>query len=572
MLSKLRNPTEDVKTLSPSRVDTSPGLPSRAGTQSLKLSGHPTAEGSPGWRLGQRLEATVTGQSSGGRLHLQIGGRPAVVQDGPSLPTGTRLQLQVTRLADPPTLQITQSSRSETLNRLWSQGMAAGRTAPLPPTSVNLRPDPAGQQWLSRAGTGQTYQATVTGLADNGGSRIRIGGQTLVTEQSLRLPPGSQVTLRLVRGGEAPTPQVTGEGSGAARIGQITLAQDDAARTFLRQAAPGKIVQASVEGPAASGGTRISIGEYRLRTEQPLRLPAGTRLEVAPRPAGDNISLQVIQHTTASPQGRPEVRQWARLLQHQLPALAQAHPSSATQGLQHWLSQLPTGEQLTRPERLKQAMGQSGPFLEAALSRGAVPEGDLKLALLRLKALLTPLVTGGAARGQPSSASERLPGGRSSALGNLAGLLQETESRIGRIQASQSQAVNQAGEPGWSLNLEVPFLFKERLESLRLGMRHAGGEDEREEPGWRFSLSLDLEELGPLTARLSAQGQRVGVAIWAERETTLGLVQGHLGELEARLRRSGFEPGRLDCYPGTPPEWDEPESPRPPDSLIFERA
>ena len=277
--------------------------------------------------------------------------------------------------------------------------------------------------------------------------------------------------------------------------------------------------------------------------------------------------LQVIQHTTAPSRGLPEVRQWARLLQQQLPAL----PSTAN-GVHHWLSQLPTGEQLTRPERVKQAVGQSGPFLEAALSRGAVPEGDLKLALLRLKALLTPLVTGAAGRGHASPAADRGAGGRSPALGNLAGLLHETESRIGRIQASQSQAVTQAGEPGWSLNLEIPFLFKERLESLRLGMRHAGGEEENEGPGWRFSLSLDLEELGPLTARLSAQGQRVGVAIWAERETTLGLVQGHLDELEAMLRRSGFEPGRLDCYPGTPPEWEEPRSPRPPDSLIFERA
>ncbi len=64
-----------------------------------------TVTAAPAWRVGQRLQASVTSVADG-RVTLLAGGRPVVVQTSLPLLPGQRLTLQVERLGDPPVLRL----------------------------------------------------------------------------------------------------------------------------------------------------------------------------------------------------------------------------------------------------------------------------------------------------------------------------------------------------------------------------------------------------------------------------------------------------------------------------------
>ena len=88
---------------------------------------------------------------------------------------------------------------------------------------------------------------------------------------------------------------------------------------------------------------------------------------------------------------------------------------------------------------------------------------------------------------------------------------------------------------------------------LRIAREDGHPGQEGEAPRWSVQLALDLPGLGPLHARVSLQGERVGTLFWAEQEETRELVAEHLAELRERLEAQGLAVSALNCLPGQPP-------------------
>lgn len=215
-----------------------------------------------------------------------------------------------------------------------------------------------------------------------------------------------------------------------------------------------------------------------------------------------------------------------------------------------------TPQGLTTPEGLEAAIRASGTFLEGTLARGLAPGGDVKAALLRVRA------TANAADDTPQrgeiarmaeGAIERVK------LGQLASLPEHPEIRV---TDDRGQAMRIA--------LQIPIATQghDRPQTAMLGLviEHnpfnpeppayaiEDREAQSEEEGfpWKIRVSLDLEETGPVQAEIALRGQAIAVTLWAERQGFAGKARGGIGALHAALTEADFEVTRLEVKDGLP--------------------
>ena len=254
---------------------------------------------------------------------------------------------------------------------------------------------------------------------------------------------------------------------------------------------------------------------------------------------------------------------------------------------------LPVEQRPVTPKVLRQAVAQSGLFMEAHQAAGqpAAPQRDLKAGLVALREALAPLLerlgppaqTAAAARPEtapapaaqqvrpapprrdgpltPQPIAEPTLGASDPPLRIAETLLRQTEAAIDRIALSQfaslpAEAIraDQGLVQRWVT--EIPLAFQSGTATLPLKVereparRQAGAADG---PLWRVRFALDVEPMGPLQGVVTLQGRRVGVTLWAEREDVSRLLRGAAPGLEAALLDASFEQGAIDIHTGQPP-------------------
>lgn len=223
---------------------------------------------------------------------------------------------------------------------------------------------------------------------------------------------------------------------------------------------------------------------------------------------------------------------------------------------------------------LRQAMTQSGLFLETLMASSDTPAGpDLKAALLALSQALetwlgggghgtptarspAPPYAGGPVRGQPPTAASLPPGASAETVGGR--LVQQTGGAIARqvlLQAGslpgQPRAADQAQNPQWLF--EIPLATPQgaavaQFEIARDGGR--GGEDE-DPPVWRARFSLHLEPMGPVHAKIALRGDQVHVSLWAENAGTADQLATQSADLSNALRADDLS-ATVSVAPGAP--------------------
>lgn len=364
----------------------------------------------------------------------------------------------------------------------------------------------------------------------------------------------------------------------------------------------GQVLRASVvEGtpPGRGGGPAVlALGRLTVGVRAQLPLPAGSTLTVQVTRLLPTLSLRLLDPLKPpAPGTRPEAeaargllpRQggWGQAVETVASALRRRLlPEEAAGRARALLRSLPTRASISTPEGLRAALRDSGLFLEARLlaQPQAAPEGDLKAALLRLRALLpahggqapaggpaapTPPRPGAAPTAQARAAALPLPAELSEALGSLRRLVEGALARIGLHQLGSREA---EGDGGRAWMLELPVLNEDgHYDVLQLRIRaDREGRGRGQAAGrWSVELALDLPGLGPLHARIGLQGRRVAASLWLERPESAAAVEAALPELERALRARALEVGALRCRQGRP----EPP-PAPPDSgaLVETRA
>ncbi len=180
--------------------------------------------------------------------------------------------------------------------------------------------------------------------------------------------------------------------------------------------------------------------------------------------------------------------------------------------------------------------------------------------LLGLRAQLEKLSQ--AVHPQQAAAAKKASGANRQTAGlplpQLQELLRQTEGAVHRIQGQQIQAAaeQEAGRLLWSL--ELPVRHEDRIGLLELRI----SQEKRQEHGEDalplvVMLKLDLPHAGPVAARLTLQGEQLGLVMWAEQEDTLAMARGALPELKQRLEDSGLKTNRLSLLHGQPPIGEE---------------
>ena len=203
--------------------------------------------------------------------------------------------------------------------------------------------------------------------------------------------------------------------------------------------------------------------------------------------------------------------------------------------------QLPAGGPLT-PEIIRQAVAQSGLFLEAHLAQaapGAAAPPDLKAALLTLLQALPPRPAGDLApppqrtappvRGAALTAQAPAPSGLP-AEADLAAVVQhlrpQVEQALARQTLHQLASLPDGSTSAWMFELPIATPQGAALAQFEVDRDAPEADAAGAEASWRVRFSVDIEPLGPVHVHLGMTGDRAAVTVWAERAGAVELLRG----------------------------------------------
>jgi hypothetical protein len=305
----------------------------------------------------------------------------------------------------------------------------------------------------------------------------------------------------------------------------------------------GQRLDAVVMALVAQDRVSIQTGDLVLEARTSLAITVGQRLHLEVIRADNQIVLRII---TPPAEANPLAAAYRASLPHQLPlqtifarftealSLPSGIPPSAISLLKQLLQQLPAQQSITRIDVLKQALKDSGLFLEHKLnpsSQTSSLDKDLKANLLRLLEELTHH------SGDAASA-----------------LTRDTEAALARIQLHQLSAL--AGEQNASMswtgelpvrNGDVVDVFQFRIE------KDTDNATAAECHSWSTWLSFNLKTLGPLYAKITLTNKNISATLWAELNATVDLINQHLTVLHQSLNQAKLEVKTLQCLQGHPP-------------------
>jgi hypothetical protein len=251
-------------------------------------------------------------------------------------------------------------------------------------------------------------------------------------------------------------------------------------------------------------------------------------------------------------------------------------PKPVVQAALNLWQAIPSADALADADTLESAVLRSGAFFEsnlAASDRGtaaAVAATDLKALMLTLgRALREQGAKPAAARADtamhapvPTSAGPLTPLPGTPATFALAEtvpqhmneLSRQTEGAVSRLSTLQIANSAQEGSSAQAMLVEIPVRHDDRASMLRLRIeREAGRErDQRSDATWTLEAALDLGAVGPLHARVTLTGHRIGVQLRAASPAFVDVLASRTTELEAMLRESGLEVDRVVCLHGLP--------------------
>lgn len=211
------------------------------------------------------------------------------------------------------------------------------------------------------------------------------------------------------------------------------------------------------------------------------------------------------------------------------------------------LQNLPKQQQLTQSTFLKQAVAQSGLFLEANLvssqeASSPLPSNDLKAHLLKLAEGLKP-ETNPQGKAETTTAD----------LEQLKILLQKTESSIAKITLDQLASVAKEDGTQQLWQVEVPFLNKDKADSVKIEIeRDQRHKDSSDSQSWSVTITLTPPNLGTLHCKVTFLDGTINTHFWSGQASITRLIEQNLDALKRQLENSGLKTGHLEALEGEP--------------------
>ncbi len=356
----------------------------------------------------------------------------------------------------------------------------------------------------------------------------------------------------------------------------------------------GQILNATVTQIPSSNQVTLQIGNNSVDARSNTPLDVGQTLRLKVVETGDMPVLRIVSDPV---KGNPATAALRNLLPRQqslLPLLAnlalvaqsapqigQSQDQGTAQLIQQILNQLPSSSSMTTGAGVRQALLDSGVFLESKLADQlksgyrANLDSDLKAGLLRLfNRLLTQTSQGEMSpratppnsttyddappplRGhapQPQASVSPAPPQPSADKSAASGILGQVDAGLARIQLSQlaSETSGQSPVPSWTA--ELPVRHQDRVDLFQVRITRDDRQSSSESEQWSVSLAFDLEKLGPIRATVTLMEQGISVALWAEHEATTAVFNQHLESLGRGIEKAGLKVRSIYCHHGSPP-------------------
>lgn len=216
------------------------------------------------------------------------------------------------------------------------------------------------------------------------------------------------------------------------------------------------------------------------------------------------------------------------------------------------------------PQVLSDAVAASGVTLEANLAQGLLPsqQGDMKGLLLLLRNALgnwlgdeplprtpdqrpAPPLRGAPPRVGAQPQQPLPPGLEGKELGKH--LLSQTDAALSRVRLFQLASLPEAGQRGnpaanQELHFELPFTLGNQTSLAQFQVNRDGAHDGAETGrGWNIVFAVHFKIVGAVGAKISMISRKVGIAIWAENEETVDVLEDMLPELVTGLEALELE-------------------------------
>ncbi len=417
---------------------------------------------------------------------------------------------------------------------------------------------------LSSLRPGQIVEARVLPATSEGTTRLRIGNAAINARTPLQFSTGQRLTLLVVNTATPVTLKLV-------RDAGATETQTRALRSALPRQQP-------------LGQLMGRMDKLAVANESPLRT-AADRPAAATKPVSADSSSQVVRqagretalpNTTAAtralptptlptPAAAPSAVSKTTAPGSVVAGTSATGPMSAaspapvlTQSVQQVLGHFLSADEPLTPARLRQALDQSGLFLEARLAQGGNPGTDLKADLLRL---LMQLALAGVKSGQQAEQTllprdtgqqQTLPAPLARWFGEL---LHQAEAALARVLVNQIGSVPQAESTQqiWAFDLPIrqpqgsdDFMLKISRENADGGADGAKASD----TAWTVNLQFDLAGLGPVSSRITLRGDEISGHFSAEHAGTAERLTQALPKLDRAFARIGLKVGNLSAAQG----------------------
>ena len=263
-------------------------------------------------------------------------------------------------------------------------------------------------------------------------------------------------------------------------------------------------------------------------------------------------------------------------------------PQALLDTVRQVVQEIPTSKSISSGDGLKQAIQQSGLFMEARLAQilqTHQPTGntltpntliDFKGGLLSLLMSLFTLIKqmpGSSTTTTPSpvntqTAPPPMPHTALHAQASVSPtltqqmnlqqmlfeLLRSVEGSLARLQLSQliSSTPEEDGRRSWVL--ELPIQTDDNFDLIQLRIdKQQKGQDKKKDTTWSVTLAFNLKGLGPIQTRISLVNESINTTFWAENNKTANLINEHLQTLRDQYAEVGLNIGILSAHSGQPP-------------------
>lgn len=501
-----------------------------------------------------------------------------------------------------------------------------GPQTPLSITLLSKSPQAIVDAWK----VGQLVNATTIKSPQNGQATINIGGTLLLAQTQLPIQPGQIMQLKVSSLATLAVLKIIDKGKNGQRSGPVTITLPPHPN-LLKQLHLGKLLEAIVTSPSSKGrtsqltlaGTQVNVqfssplpatirsGQtLKLEVINPGKLPALKILNPSASILSNNITDALANKNAITQALRATLPQQIPLppLLANLSVLAQKNntiapklPQPLVEIVRNIVEQLPSTKTINSGEGLKQAVTQSGLFLETKLAQSLLPNQptaipatpnisiDFKGGLLSLLVSLFTLTKATPGANPPRAANMRAPflphlhlqaqpatqpslTQQMNLQQTLLELLRNVEGGLARLQLSQliSSGTEEDGRRLWAL--ELPVRNGENIDLIQLRIqKEKEGREKKKNALWTVNLAFDLAGLGPIQVRVMLTNGTINTTFWSEKTQTTELINDHLDILHQRFEEVGLTVGVLESHKGQAPEIVTADSSQP-DALLDVQA